>query len=757
MLCARALRLALALTLLLPSLPAAADVCENYDDTLHWLPYGDAESLLGQAILVADGHAYVEDGFSPYGGLHVFDLGDPDRPVVVGELADIGTPLAAHGGLLTCDGSDHRVQLVDVSDPSAPVLLGSSVELVHELAADGALAVGIFHSAGPEILRVFDAAGPGGPTLLAELTLGAENVSSLVMSGDLAYLRYDGASARLQPVSLADPANPVLLAPVPDGDATLSTLLLQGDRLYTYGNWSLGASLLQILDTGDPEHPSVVGSLELPTWTGVHLAARGGHLLLAILAGFHVVDIADEAAPVSVGWMSNPFWVGDVALLGSRAYLVGVPYTFEGYSTSSWLRVADLSSNLTPEPVGELALSSYGCIATQGPLAYTAAGGVLDVTSLADPTQPVAVGATTFDGTCAALLLDGSRAYLLSKIAGEMHLLGLDLSNPVAPLVDADLPLPYPAGGAMALRGDRLYLGLAETDFTTAFPRLCTVDVADPVNPVLLSSLNAGPYGFPKDLLISEGGQYLFFATDYYFTDLAVFSLADPDLPAPAGAYDVEGTLQAAALKGDLLVASAHEGHGIVTLLDVGDPLHVTTLSTLSIAMAGWDILLGGSVPDGMVYLCSEAEGLTACSIADPSAPVEMGSYHVAMRHMADGGGFAVGVRSPSLVTAPFLCAPTGVAPAPAPRPALSAHPNPFNPSTELRFALDAAGPVQLSIHDIAGRRVRTLLAGVQPAGELRATWDGRDDAGQALASGVYLARLEATGGAASRKLVLLK
>ena len=60
----------------------------------------------------------------------------------------------------------------------------------------------------------------------------------------------------------------------------------------------------------------------------------------------------------------------------------------------------------------------------------------------------------------------------------------------------------------------------------------------------------------------------------------------------------------------------------IVTLLDVGDPLHVTTLSTLSIAMAGWDILLGGSVPDGMVYLCSEAEGLTACSIADPSAPV---------------------------------------------------------------------------------------------------------------------------------------
>ena len=91
---------------------------------------------------------------------------------------------------------------------------------------------------------------------------------------------------------------------------------------------------------------------------------------------------------------------------------------------------------------------------------------------------------------------------------------------------------------------------------------------------------------------------------------------------------------------------------------------------------------------------------------------------------------------------------------------ALSAwnHPNPFNPATEIVFTLPAASPVSLHVYDAAGRRVRTLLdrAGC-PAGETRATWDGRDEAGRPLPSGVYLYSVEAGGLDAARKAVLLK
>jgi hypothetical protein len=88
----------------------------------------------------------------------------------------------------------------------------------------------------------------------------------------------------------------------------------------------------------------------------------------------------------------------------------------------------------------------------------------------------------------------------------------------------------------------------------------------------------------------------------------------------------------------------------------------------------------------------------------------------------------------------------------------LGAHPNPFNPRTEIRFSLAAPTAVALGIFDLGGRRLRRLLAGeTQGAGTHALTWDGRDDAGRPLASGVYLIQLRAGGRSASQKLVLLK
>ncbi|MCB9513138.1 MAG: T9SS type A sorting domain-containing protein [Candidatus Latescibacteria bacterium] len=88
---------------------------------------------------------------------------------------------------------------------------------------------------------------------------------------------------------------------------------------------------------------------------------------------------------------------------------------------------------------------------------------------------------------------------------------------------------------------------------------------------------------------------------------------------------------------------------------------------------------------------------------------------------------------------------------------ALASFPNPFNPQTTLRFALDAPGRATLSIYDVRGRAVRQLLAAALPAGEMTVTWDGRDEAGHALPSGVYFARLTAAGQVDSERLTLLR
>ncbi len=88
----------------------------------------------------------------------------------------------------------------------------------------------------------------------------------------------------------------------------------------------------------------------------------------------------------------------------------------------------------------------------------------------------------------------------------------------------------------------------------------------------------------------------------------------------------------------------------------------------------------------------------------------------------------------------------------------MGAWPNPFNPSTAISFDLADDGPVRLHVYDLSGRRLRTLLDGTVGAGSNhQVVWDGRDDAGNDLPSGVYFLSLRADSRMESMRLVLLK
>ena len=85
------------------------------------------------------------------------------------------------------------------------------------------------------------------------------------------------------------------------------------------------------------------------------------------------------------------------------------------------------------------------------------------------------------------------------------------------------------------------------------------------------------------------------------------------------------------------------------------------------------------------------------------------------------------------------------------------AYPNPFNPSTQIRFSVPQAGHVSLKIYDAAGRHVRTLVDDTRAASQYTVTWDGRRDTGAAAAAGVYLYKLEANGRSQTRRMVMVK
>jgi hypothetical protein len=84
-------------------------------------------------------------------------------------------------------------------------------------------------------------------------------------------------------------------------------------------------------------------------------------------------------------------------------------------------------------------------------------------------------------------------------------------------------------------------------------------------------------------------------------------------------------------------------------------------------------------------------------------------------------------------------------------------HPNPFNPATIIPYALPERSRVRLEVFDTGGRRIRVIANQYQEPGYRSLVWDGRNDAGAAVASGVYFYRLSAGGFTSTRKMVLVR
>ena len=87
----------------------------------------------------------------------------------------------------------------------------------------------------------------------------------------------------------------------------------------------------------------------------------------------------------------------------------------------------------------------------------------------------------------------------------------------------------------------------------------------------------------------------------------------------------------------------------------------------------------------------------------------------------------------------------------------LGASPNPFNPLTRVFFTVADSRRVELAVYDLRGRRVRELTRDVWPAGRHEVPWNGRDDRGRELASGIYLVRLQAGSESAVAKVTLVR
>jgi hypothetical protein len=349
----------------------------------------------------------------------------------------------------------------------------------------------------------------------------------------------------------------------------------------------------------------------------------------------------------------------------------------------------------------------------------------------------------------------------------------------------------------MALDGDYLYLGLE-------YGYLNVLEIVSPGDMEYVCDAEVGYGDELYDIDVSNGYAY-FSAGDY----IHILDVSDPTSPSTAGEISIpNGSVYTADIEGDILyVSSENGGFSTISAYNLSpDPTSPTFISELS-SLRGNDCEQI-KVKDGIAYVATNA-GLMVCDFRILSAPVLMdwvllpgAGYDLALHndiiYLCGGSQVEAWVIDNHDPLHPYLIGsiapmggnsgnPSGIATygdiilsancnglsyshrecsesvglpgdeIPGSMQTLRNYPNPFNPQTTIFYSMLSDGPVEISIFDLSGRRIRTLVEEITSAGNHSVIWNGCDDQGQLQSSGLYFTRISTDAGTISAKMVMMK
>ena len=468
------------------------------------------------------------------------------------------------------------------------------------------------------------------------------------------------------------------------------------------------------LDISAPEVPLAMGIYEVP----------GLHLGVAIQDDY--AFISGESMKLQVLDITSLEIVqplGSIQLAGNATGIaVWGDYSFSAVG-SLGLRVVDISTPETPEFVGTFG-EHCSNVVIQGEYAYlTGYNSGFRVVDITNPEDPVTVG--SIEAPDSYLSVKGFYAYLLSSEG----MLVVDISNPKMPEIVGEADVPH---GHLEAFGDYVYISVYPGD-------LLVVDVSNPNTPLVLESFEMGF----RIIKFAAQGNHLYGVGDSpysYWAGLKVFDVSDPELPAIAAEIETPGrTPWALAVSGNqAYFAASNEFESRLHVVDISTPPEPITISHVYLSDPVYFMAIART------GVCLEWHGLCGQTKGLMIVPVQCPDERAF--------GFSFGQqRGRSSGTAHFMAIQDDS------QPNISATPNPFNPSTTLKFNLPKPGFCRLEIHDLRGQMVRTLCAEYRSAGSHQFIWQGKDNSGRKAPSGVYFARLVHDSGAENRKLVLMK
>lgn len=534
---------------------------------------------------------------------------------------------------------------------------------------------------------------------------------------------------------------------------------LRTDRLSRTGMYAYVASLdgkLSVIDVSDPENPTEVGVCGVYSPHDVCVLENYAYLADA-QAGLRIIDVLDPTNPYIAGTYNTNYYAVGVYTSGSHTYV----------ADNDSLLIIDVSDPANPTLAGyyDNGYHFASDVYVTGNYAYAGAqfnnlkGGLL-ILDVSDPANPIELAfyEITMDWFWVEeCVVSGNYAYLafwapvknrVNSGHGADVFEIVDISDPSNPFRVGACELPSIAMG-VSLVGNYAYVAGWEHG-------LRIIDISNPANPVEVGSCNqSGDYLFGVWAL----GNYAY-AADFGSNCLRIFDVSDPTNPFEVGqcggmssAYSVQVVDYEPPL---VSVIFPNGGEGFepgdicdITWLaeDIGGVGSISILYSIDAGM-DWDTIATGEAND-FTY------SWTVPNTPSDSCLIKILAYDTSLNIGEDQSDevfsiSALGIEEINTSPGSFAV--------------LQVVPNPFGESTEITYSMnvgqsteiDPGSTFLLKIYNAAGRLIRQW--DYPTAGQFyHAAWDGRDDHGCAVSSGVYLVRFETQDHAVTEKVILLK
>jgi choice-of-anchor B domain-containing protein len=704
-------------------------------------------------------YAYiVTEGSGAGTGMQIVDLTDPLNPVHVGTYTGSGFDTAHNiwidvdaGIAYMCGASGGGMFIVSLADPENPVHLDYfGPYYIHDLWVGGGIAYAAAISSGS--LRIIDVSNPANPlTLVSHFYAGAATHNAWPTSDGTHCVTTDetgGGHLKVWNVQNLADIQIASAYQVTRQTAIIHNALLRDDMAYL----AYYAAGTQIVDLTDPTNPVEVGYYDTSTRTGGFDGNWGVYPFRDDdtfyssdrQTGFFVLEFTGGFAGRISGTVRN---VATQAPLGDAVIRVhpnltlesDAAGTYDGWTSGGTYEVVTERFGYVPDTT-MVTIPEHGSIVHDVDLVQLPNGDVELVLVRAGTSAPVAGARVEVPGTPVS--------GLVSDANGEVVL--------------ADLPAGTPFVAKIGLFGRKL------TDVTVVASENLTTQVQ-----VEVAAGFSDDFDFDQVWIVGAPDDG---ATDGIWERAIPFGsysqgIIGPDEDAtPTGlgyAYVTENHVPGA------FAGSSDVDGGKTTLLS--PVFDGTGFGTLTLTYQRWfsnraptqsddEFRADASTDGGATWTNLETidfgyDSWAAAAIAlDPLLTI---SDQMQIRFVAEdlGSNTYVEAGIDDVVILTSVTGAPGMEGVAAARLDFAAPmPNPFRASTCFAFEMPVTGPAELAVFDIAGRRVATLMRGDRvAAGSHRAVWNGRDEAGRPVATGVYFAKLVTADGTRTRKVTLMR